>query len=98
MKPTDADIERALRDLGKDSKPDPKWQDRVWAEIDGKAQAERQRTQTIVGMPPPLHLPADREETTLDLAPAHVSDDAVVVDIEVNAAGQIEIVGAERGS
>jgi hypothetical protein len=62
------------------------------------ANFERPRTATIQGVPAPLHLPAeDIEETRLDLAPAHAAEaDTIVVDVEVNAAGQIVISGAER--
>lgn len=44
------------------------------------------RTSTIIGMPPPLHLPA----------PPRDPEDTIVVDVEVNAAGQVEIVRASR--
>lgn len=46
------------------------------------------RTSTIIGVPAPLHLPAEPRDP----------DDKIVVDVEVNAAGQIVITGAERGS
>lgn len=56
------------------------------------------RTNTLHGYLPPLHLPAvNNEQTEIDLTPAcAVEDDTIVVDVEVNAAGQIEIISAER--
>lgn len=60
-------------------------------------------TRTIIGVPPPLHLPA--KLTDIDSLQLHSDnlhcrprdpDDTIVVDVEVNAAGQIVIIGAER--
>lgn len=69
------------------------------------------RTRTIHGVPAPLHLPAtgilrpEDFEVRPPFSPigerfAHLADerDTIVVDVEVNAAGQIVITGAERGS
>jgi hypothetical protein len=59
--------------------------------------ASNHRTRTIVGIPAPLHLPAGplhSEDTEVDAPP--YSEDAVVVDVEVNGAGQIVIANARR--
>lgn len=63
----------------------------------------RIRTRTAYGVPAPLHLPSDNpmaqtREFGEKMGIPHEPDDTIVVDVEVNAAGQIVITGAERGS
>lgn len=55
------------------------------------------RTRTLHGHRVVPRPPAPPEATSVDLAPVFADEgDTIVVDVEVNAAGQIVITGAER--